>query len=90
MVSGKHLGATFESYHHEEAGKLFEEPDLYSISVYGDGATIKTTPLINVLACSPGNPACVLDVVDCTLHMSEGERRMLTLLPRRCYKFSAS
>jgi hypothetical protein len=75
MVSGKLLDATFESYYHEEAGKLFEEPDLYSISVYGDGATIKTTPLINVLACSPGNPACVLDVVDCTLHMSEGGKK---------------
>ncbi len=43
--------------------------------MYGDGATIKTTPLINVLACSPGNPACVLDVVDCTLHMSEGGKK---------------
>ncbi len=75
MVSGKLLDATFESYYHEEVGKLFEEPDLYSISVYGDGATIKTTPLINVLACSPGNPACVLDVVDCTLHMSEGGKK---------------
>jgi hypothetical protein len=50
MVSGKLLDTTFESYHHEEAGKLFEEPDFYSISVYGDGATIKTTPLINLLA----------------------------------------
>ena len=75
MVSGKFLDVTFKSYYHEEAGKLFEEPDLYSISVYGDGATIKTTPLINVLACSPGNPACVLDVVDCTLHMSEGGKK---------------
>ena len=75
MVSWKLLDATFESYYHEEAGKLFEDPDLYSISVYGDGATIKTTPLINVLACSPSNPACVLDVVDCTTHISEGGQK---------------
>ena len=75
MVSGKLLNATFESYYHEEAGKLFEDPDVCSISVYGDGATIKTTPLINVLACSPGNPACVLDVVDCMSHMSEGGKK---------------
>ena len=74
-VGGKLLDATFETYYHEEVTKLFEEPDLYSISVYGDGATIKTTPLINVLACSPGNPACVLDVIDCTAHMSKGERK---------------
>ena len=74
-MSGKLLNATFESYYHEEAGKLFEDPDVCSISVYGDGATIKTTPLINVLACSPDNPACVLDVVDCTSHMSEGGKK---------------
>ena len=74
-VGGKLLDATFETYYQEEVTKLFEEPDLYSISVYGDGATIKTTPLINVLACSPGNPACVLDVIDCTAHMSEGGRK---------------
>ena len=48
---------------------------LYGISVYGDGATIKTTPLINILASSPGNPACVLDVIDCSNHMSEGGKK---------------
>jgi hypothetical protein len=74
-VGGKLLDATFESYYREEVSKLFEDPDMYSISVYGDGATIKTTPLINVLACSPGNPACVLDVIDCSAHMSKGGRK---------------
>jgi hypothetical protein len=49
-VGGKLLDATFETYYHEEATKLFKEPDLYIILVYGDGATIKTTPLINVSA----------------------------------------
>ena len=49
-VGGKLLDATFEAYYHEEVTKLFEEPDLYSILVYGDGATIKITPLINVLS----------------------------------------
>jgi hypothetical protein len=67
-VSGTLLDTTFESYYHEEAGKLFEEPDLYSISVYVDHATIKTTQLINVLACSPGNPACVLDMIVYVAH----------------------
>ena len=43
-VGGKLLDATFKTYYHEEVTKLFEEPVLYSISVYGDGATIKTTP----------------------------------------------
>ena len=87
-VGGKLLGATFETYYHEEVTKLFEEPDLYSISVYGDGATIKTTPLINVLACSPGNPACVLDVIDCSAHMSKGRRKMHGSLLLRCCNFS--
>jgi hypothetical protein len=53
-VSGKLLNATYESYFEEEMSKVLEDVDLFGITIYGDGATIKTTPYINVLACSPG------------------------------------
>ena len=69
------LKATYDSYYEEEVAKLLDDVELYGISVYGDGATIKTTPLINMLACSPGNPACVIDVIDCSNHMSEGGKK---------------
>ncbi len=69
------LNAMYDSYYEEEVAKLLDDVKLYGISVYGDGATIKTTPLINILACSPGKPACVLDVIDCSNHMSEGGKK---------------
>ena len=53
-VSGKLLNATYESYFEEEMSKVLEDVDLFGITIYGDGATMKTTPYINVLACSPG------------------------------------
>ena len=37
----------------------------------GDGAT-KKVPLINFLVHVPGKGVSLLDVVDCTAHMSEG------------------
>ena len=74
-VGGSLLKATYDSYYEEEVAKLLDDVELYGISVYGDGATIKITPLINILACFPRNPACVLDVIDCSNHMSEGSKK---------------
>jgi len=69
-VGGVLLNATFESYYEEELTKLLDDVKLYGLSIYGDGATIKTTQFINVLAYSPGNPSCVLDVIDCMKYES--------------------
>lgn len=71
-IGGALLDATYESYYSEQVQLLLQDADVYGISVYGDGATINTTPKINIMASSPGNPACVLDVVDCTDHITEG------------------
>lgn len=66
-VGGSILKAIYESYYDEQVAKLMEDADLY-----GDGAMIKTTPLINVIASSPSNPSCVLNVIDCSKHMIKG------------------
>jgi hypothetical protein len=71
-VGGHLLDATYASYASDERKKLDIDAEKYGIAVYGDGATIKTVPLINVLAAGVHNPGCVLDIVDCTEHMSEG------------------
>ena len=51
---------------------MMQDVNIYGASIYDDGATVKGTPMINMLASSPSNPACVLDVIDCTHHMQEG------------------
>ena len=71
-IGGTLLDATYESYYSEQVELLLQDADVYGISVYGDGPTINTTPKINIMASSPGNPACVVNVVDCTDHITEG------------------
>jgi len=55
---------------------MMQDVKIYGASICGDGATVKGIPKINVLASTPSNPACVLDVIDCTHHMQEGGSRM--------------
>jgi len=42
------------------------ESKIFGITVFGDGATIKSVPVINVLASGVNNPFALLDVSDCT------------------------
>jgi len=49
--------------------------DTFGIGILGDGQTIVILPMMNILACLAGNPSCVLDVVDCTDHVSEGHKK---------------
>ena len=51
---------------------MMQEVKMYRASMYGDGATVKGTPKINVLASTPSNPTCVLDAIDCALHVYVG------------------
>jgi hypothetical protein len=48
------------------------ESRIYGISLYGDGATIATTPMINALGSGVHNSFAMLDVFDCTEHMAAG------------------
>lgn len=74
-VAGDLLQSVFDAYYVKEVTALLREADIFGISVYGDGATINTVPQINVMAASPNNPGCVLDVIDCTDHMAKGGKK---------------
>lgn len=55
----------------------------FGMAVFGDAATIACCTQINILGASPTNASCLLDIVDCTNHMSVGGiRRMLIALSR--------
>ncbi len=69
QVAGRLLDANFAAYQKDSLDSLLADVDTYGVSIFGDGATIVKTPMINILASSPTNPSCVLDVVDCTNHM---------------------
>ncbi len=57
---------------------LLSEVDIFGLTIYGDGATIKSVPLINILAAGSNNPFALLDIVNCTTHLqSEGKKDAL-------------
>jgi hypothetical protein len=63
------------SYHQDELCNPLKDAFTFGLAIYGDGATIKTVPQVNILAASPSIPGCVLDVIDCTNHMSDGGKK---------------
>jgi len=60
-------------------GKNFEElmndADIYGIAFFGDGATVKKAPLLNILASGVYKPAACMEIVDCAGHMEDGGKK---------------
>lgn len=54
---------------------LLTESKLFGITVFGDGATIKGVPLVNVLAAGVNNPFALLDVADCTDRAAQAKKK---------------
>jgi hypothetical protein len=59
----------------DQMTKLMMNVDVFGIGIFGDGATIVKVPMMKILASLAGNPSCVLDVVDCTDHVAEGNKK---------------
>ncbi len=43
--------------------------------MFGDGTTIKTVLLVNVLAACVNNPFPLLEIADCTAHFAKGGKK---------------
>ena len=69
------MDITFETFYEEELKKLMEDISIYGASIYGNGATVKGTLLNNVMASSPNNPTCDLDVIYCIGHQQAGKKK---------------
>ena len=54
---------------------LMSEARVCGLTLFGDGATIKTVPLVNVLAAGINNPFALLDIADCTDHLAKGGKK---------------
>ena len=83
-MSGDLLDANLVAYQRDQMQKLLMNVDVFGFGIFGDGATIIKVPMMNILACSTGNPSCVLDVIDCTDHVSEGHKKDAFLFASRC------
>ena len=71
-VGGELLNKLFDVNWNTETDCLLKDARTFGISMFGDGATIKTFPKINACASGVYNPFAMLDVFDCTQHMADG------------------
>ena len=60
------LDANFAAYQRDSLERLHADAETYGVSIFGDGATFMKIPMINILASSPTNPSCVLNVAPTT------------------------
>jgi len=74
-ISGKYLDALYVTHWKEQMKTLLLEARIFGVTVFGDGATIKTIPLFNVLAACVNNPFALLEIADCTGHCAEGGKK---------------
>ncbi len=55
---------------------LMKNAKTFWVAWFGDGATIKCMPLLNLLALCGEEPPVLISIFDCSDHMSEGGKRM--------------
>ena len=74
-ISGSLLSKLYDFNWDKQIKCILIEAKIFGITVFGDGATIKSFPLVNVLAAGVNNPFALLDIADCTDHCSSGGKK---------------
>ena len=74
-ISGSLLSKLYEFNWDKQMSSILVEAKIFGVTVFGDGATIKSVPLVNVLAAGANNPFALLDIADCTDHCSSGGKK---------------
>ena len=64
---------------------LLTDVDTNGLAIFGDGATIVRTPMMNILASLQNNPSCILDVIDCSKHMLHGGKKDAWFIAKKSY-----
>lgn len=80
LISGKYLDAIHETSWRQQMASLLSEARIYGVTIFGDGATIKSVALVNVLAAGVNNPFALLDIADCTGHLATGGKKDATYI----------
>ena len=75
LISGKYLDVIHETSWKQQLALLLSEARIYGVNVFGNGTTIKTVVLVNVLAAGVNNPFALLDIADCTGHLATREKK---------------
>lgn len=74
-VGGVLLDANYTTTMANAKAKLNMDAGTFGLTFFGDGATIQRNPKMNLLASGIYEPAAVIDVIDCSGHMSAGGKK---------------
>lgn len=74
-ISGPILQVTYDKKMEELVAQLTKQKEYFGLGFYGDGATIRKIPFMNVMACGAFESAAVLDIHDCSKHLSTGKKK---------------
>ena len=83
-ISGKYLNALYSTNWTEQMKTLMSEARVFGLTLFGDGATIKTVPLVNVLAAGINDLFALLDIADCTDHLAKGGKKDARYIAKIC------
>ena len=81
-VSGPLLEANHAEYKKRNIALAKLESGTYGLSMFGDGATVRKMPLINILLAGVHNPACVVRIADCTEALQAGATKDASFIAR--------
>ena len=77
-VAGELLDLNYQLYKDKMMENVIKEADVYGVSFFGDGATIKKSPMMNILVSSVHQPVGCLRIVDCTGHLQNNGSTLWT------------
>ena len=83
-MRGDLLEANYVAYQSDQMTKLLMNVDIFGLGIFGHGATIVKVPMMYILACSAGNQSCVLDAVECSDHVAQGNKKDAFLFANKC------
>ena len=83
LIGGNLLDLTYATYFDDNLAKLNEGIEMYGICLYGDSATIRRKPFLNILAASVHEPCIVLEIADATDHLKEGGKKDSTYVAKQ-------
>ena len=74
-IAGPLLDLNYDAYIKKIQEELKKEIHDFGVAFYGDGATVKKMPLINIIASGVHLTSCILEIVNCTQHLEAGGKK---------------
>jgi hypothetical protein len=74
------LEINYKTYQENNKEQLVKDVNVFGLSFYGDGATVKKMPLTNILASGAYLQTALLEIVDATAHLEKGGKKDATYI----------